>query len=56
LAGRRQALGEITNEVNASLGTRLSPPTVRRCMAKAGISNRAACKKPLLKKETSQPD
>lgn len=51
LAGRRQTLGEITNEVNNRLNTTLHPNTVRRYMAKAGFASRKACKKPLLRKK-----
>ena len=51
LAGRFQPLREITNEVNAKLGTSLSQYTVRRYMAKAGFSSHPACKKPLLRKK-----
>jgi transposase len=55
LAGRRQALGEITNAVNNRLNTKLSPETVRKYMAKEGFSNRKASKNPLLKKRTPKP-
>ena len=56
LKGRHKTLGEITNEVNARLNTTLCKNTVRKYIAKAGFSNRAACKKPLLRKKTSKPD
>ena len=56
LAGRRQALGEITNEVNTRLNTELAPETVRKYMAKEGFSSRKASKKPLLKKKTPKTD
>ena len=51
LGRRRQPLRDITNEVNARIGTSLSPPTIRKYMAKAGFSSRAACKKPLLREK-----
>jgi transposase len=51
LAGRRQALGEITNAVNNRLNTKLAPKTIRKYMAKEGFSSREASKKPLLKKK-----
>ena len=51
MEGRHKTLGEITNEVNARLNTTLCKNTVRKYMAKAGFSNRAACKKPLLRKK-----
>jgi transposase len=44
LAERHQPLGEITNQLNSSLGTDLHP---RRYLTKAGFSSCAACKKPL---------
>ena len=54
LAGRRQPLGEITNEVNARLDMNLCQNTVRKYMAMAGFSSCAACKKPLLKEKKRQ--
>ena len=56
LKGRHKTLGEITNEVNARLNMTLCKNTVRKYIAKAGFSKRAACKKPLLRKKTSKPD
>ena len=56
LAGRRQPLGEITNEVNARLDMNLCQDTVQRYMAMAGFSSCATCKKPLLREKTSKPD
>ena len=55
LAGRRRALGEITNEVNNRLNMKLSPGTVRKYMAKAGFSSRKTSKKPLVGKKTPKP-
>jgi len=55
LEGRRRPLHEITNEVNARLGTTLCKDTVRKYVAKAGFRSCVACKKPLLSEKTLKP-
>ena len=56
LARRRKALGEITNEVNNRLNTKLAPATVRNYIGKDGFSSRKVAKKPLVRKKTPRSD
>jgi transposase len=56
LARRRWTLGQVTNEVNARLNTKLSSATVRKYMTRDGISSRKASKKPLVGKKTPSSD